>query len=233
MMAEDTGGRVIADSNDLTGAVGQVLDDQKGYYLVGYAPDARSFTLDADRPRYHRLSVKVKRPGLRVRSRRGFYGAATPEQVRFTGEPATLQEALYSPFAAGDIPVQVTCLFAQVPGVGSVIRALVHLDDEAIRFEDTAEGARRAAPELVVLAFDAAGQVVGFLARTHEIRREPPLAQKAPKGIVFTLDLPVKKPGGYQFRLAVKDPPPAAWDRPTSSSWSPTSGRAASRSPAS
>ena len=57
--------------------MGRAVDDQEGYYLIGYNPDDASFKPDKSGPRYHKIQIKVKRPGLRVRSRKGFYGVAS------------------------------------------------------------------------------------------------------------------------------------------------------------
>jgi hypothetical protein len=49
----------------------RVVDDLSSYYLIGYYSNGK---LDG---KFHSISVKVKRPGVRVRARRG-YQAATP-----------------------------------------------------------------------------------------------------------------------------------------------------------
>ena len=71
-LAAETGGLFIKDTNDVSGGLARVLEDQQGYYLLGYVPDGSTFTDTT--PRFHTLTVRVKRPGLRVRSRRGFLG---------------------------------------------------------------------------------------------------------------------------------------------------------------
>ena len=50
----------------------RILANSRGYYLVGYEPPRATFA--GERPRFHKLEVKVKRPGLKVRSRKGFFG---------------------------------------------------------------------------------------------------------------------------------------------------------------
>ncbi len=71
-IAEQTGGLAVADSNDVSGGVARILSGSHSYYLVGYAPERATF--GRDRPRFHRLAVKVKRRGLTVRTRKGFFG---------------------------------------------------------------------------------------------------------------------------------------------------------------
>ena len=70
-LAEATDGLAIVDSNNLAGGLKRVVDDLSSYYLIGYYSTGK---LDG---KFHPISVKVKRPGVRVRARRG-YLAATP-----------------------------------------------------------------------------------------------------------------------------------------------------------
>jgi VWFA-related protein len=71
-LAHATGGLFLRNP-DLSRALGQALDDQNGYYLIGYTPDASSFRTRGT-PAFHKIKVKVLRDGLSVRSRAGFYG---------------------------------------------------------------------------------------------------------------------------------------------------------------
>jgi len=70
-LAEATDGVAIVASNDLAGGLKRVVDDLSSYYLMGYYSSGK---LDG---KFHPISVRVKRPGVRVRARRG-YLAATP-----------------------------------------------------------------------------------------------------------------------------------------------------------
>jgi VWFA-related protein len=70
-LAEATDGLAIVGSNDLEGGLKRVVDDLSSYYLMGYYSSGK---LDG---KFHPISVRVKRPGVRVRARRG-YLAATP-----------------------------------------------------------------------------------------------------------------------------------------------------------
>ena len=78
-LAKQTGGFPVINSNDLAGGIKRVMDDQRGYYLVGYRPDESTFDPKTGRRRFHQFSLKVKRPGLTVRTRKGFYGV--PEET--------------------------------------------------------------------------------------------------------------------------------------------------------
>jgi VWFA-related protein len=85
-IAEQTGGLAVFSTNDLTGGLGRIVKDLSGYYLIGYVPEQATFEQRPGPPRFHEVKVEVKRPGLKVRSRKGFYGV-TDELVAQAAPP--------------------------------------------------------------------------------------------------------------------------------------------------
>jgi tetratricopeptide (TPR) repeat protein len=75
-LAVDTGGFVVRNTNQFDRAVAQIADDAGNYYVLGYLPPS-----PAD-GKFHRIRVKIKRPGVNLRSRRGY--TATPRDRRDT-----------------------------------------------------------------------------------------------------------------------------------------------------
>jgi VWFA-related protein len=73
-VAENTGGMSVRNTNDLFGGLAKVGEESSTYYLLGYQPEK------APDGKWHRLEVKVTRPGVTVRSRRG-YQATAPSDV--------------------------------------------------------------------------------------------------------------------------------------------------------
>ena len=67
-LAADTGGRAFTDTNDFGEAFARVQRDMSAYYLLGY-----SSTNTAKDGRFRRIQVRVKREGLRVEARAGYY----------------------------------------------------------------------------------------------------------------------------------------------------------------
>ena len=86
-LAEATDGLAIVDSNNLAGGLKRVVDDLSSYYLIGYYSNGK---LDG---KFHPISVRVKRPGVRVRARRG-YLAATPATSAMTARGAAAAPAV-------------------------------------------------------------------------------------------------------------------------------------------
>ena len=71
-LAIETDGRAILNRNDLDVGMKQIIKDSSAYYLLGYTTQAK-----AD-GKFHALSVKVKRPGVQVRSRKGYWALTPP-----------------------------------------------------------------------------------------------------------------------------------------------------------
>jgi VWFA-related protein len=74
-LAVNTDGIALVNSNDLKKQVRRVADDLTSYYLMGYY--STNNKLDGG---FRTIKVRAKRPGVDVRSRRG-YRAATAEEV--------------------------------------------------------------------------------------------------------------------------------------------------------
>jgi VWFA-related protein len=75
-LSDETGGLSLVDDNDMARSIDTIVSDLSGYYLIGYTPRSETF----DSGRFHRFEVKVKRPGVKVRTREGFY-PVTDDQV--------------------------------------------------------------------------------------------------------------------------------------------------------
>lgn len=68
VFAVQSGGRVLNASNDLADSIARCLGDAKVFYTLAFDSPA------ADHPdEYHRLQVKIDKPGLTARTRTGYY----------------------------------------------------------------------------------------------------------------------------------------------------------------
>jgi hypothetical protein len=70
-----TDGRAIVNRNDLTAAMKDIVRDSSRYYLLGY-----NSTFTGADGKFHDINVRVKRPGVEVRARKGYW-ALSQEQA--------------------------------------------------------------------------------------------------------------------------------------------------------
>jgi VWFA-related protein len=206
-LATDTGGLLLADTNDLRGAVQRVLEDQRGYYLIGYTPDQVSPRPNQAGAGYHRIKVVTRRPGLRVRSRRGFYPvSALAEKVEPTDPVQRLVEAAQSPFSAPDLALRLTTIFEHDKQRGSFVRSLLHLDARGLTFTERPDGSREAELQLVTLVFGGDGRALESAGRQQRLGIPAEAFEATLRGgLVYSFETPVARPGGYQVRAAVQD----------------------------
>ena len=102
-LAADTGGRAFTDSNDFSGVFAQVKRDISAYYLLGY-----SSTNETRDGRFRRVQVRLKRSGLRVEARNGYYAARDFTHTSGGDREAQLQDQLAAAVSSTDVPVLVS-----------------------------------------------------------------------------------------------------------------------------
>ncbi|HEX7955373.1 MAG TPA: VWA domain-containing protein, partial [Pyrinomonadaceae bacterium] len=188
--------------------VERVLEDQRGYYLIGYRPDEKNFDPERAGGKFHNITLRLKRPGLRVRHRSGFYAAGGAEAAG--PQPATragrLMRALTSPLASGSIEVSLTPLFGNDAQTGSYVRALIHVDARALKFTEEPGGARRASLEVLAVTLGEGGKPLDSADGVETVRVAAADYEKLlSTGLRYTLKVPVRSPGAYQLRVAVLD----------------------------
>jgi VWFA-related protein len=103
-LANNTDGRAIVNRNDLAAGMKQIIRDASGYYLLGYT----SATAPTD-GKYHQIEVRVKRPNVEVRYRKGYFAYTAEEAARAKEPPkagpppaiATALNAIVEPTKTG------------------------------------------------------------------------------------------------------------------------------------
>jgi len=205
-LAEDTGGFLVRNTNDLTNGLGRVLRDNAAWYTLAYEP-----TNAARDGRFRKIEVKLPgRPGLHVRTRSGYFA---PDDRKAGGEKEDKEArrereialALGSLFPLDGLPMRASADFIDLPPAGpqAVVRARV--DVSGVPFEPR-DGRFAADLEIAGAVYDESGTLVGevtgeraALSLTEETYRralvDGLLVQK-------TVALP---PGRYQVRLAARE----------------------------
>jgi VWFA-related protein len=132
MIAKNTGGRAFYNTNDLSGAIRRAVDDARVTYLIGYSPSHGEWN-----GRFREIKVKVKRPGVEVRHRKGYLAFPLPEASK--GRLGSIiAKAVESPLQASGIAVSVRLERAGGPANRDVNLA-IRVDAKAITFEQKAD----------------------------------------------------------------------------------------------
>jgi hypothetical protein len=108
-LAADTGGRAYLDSNDFGRVFTGVQEDTSLYYLLGYHS-----TNPAQDGKYRRITVKVRRPGLKIQFRRGYYAPADFQHSTHENREQQLDEELASESPSTDLPVYLSAAYFRI-----------------------------------------------------------------------------------------------------------------------
>jgi VWFA-related protein len=203
--AERTGGKALLNSGDLNGGIQRALDEQAGYYLLGYVPDAASF--DPAKRKFNKFEIKVKRPGVKVSYRSGFFSTDPGNAVKpVLNAERQINDSLMSPFVKSDIALNMNALYATDPVDGNYLRSFLHIDAKGLTFSDTADGWKTASFDVAAVAFGDNGLPVDHSESKYTIKTKGATYDTMlEKGFVYTLIVPIKKPGVYQYRVALRD----------------------------
>ncbi len=200
-LSKQTGGFVVRDTNDLNIGIQEALYDQQSYYLLGFDPDDETF----DR-KFHKLNVKVKRPGLTVRARAGFFGVAEEELKKPETRGEQLLTGLLDPLGRRELPIRMTPYYFNSTKTGPIIRSLFHIDCSKLTFQEGTKGEKLLKLDLAAFAFDETGAAADVTA--HRINLsfdEEQYRRVLTDGLSYHRDFKLKKPGSYQFRAILRD----------------------------
>jgi hypothetical protein len=206
-VAEQTGGFAVLNTNDLGKGFSRISADVRDYYIIGYTPEEGTFLGKGKKPSFHNVAVKVRRPGLHVRTRKQFLGVSDVDETDAPLSPAhQLIRAAISPFTSTEIALLPTPLPGWSPERGLFVRTLLHVDARALSFVDGAEGRRTASADVLGMVFDGDGTEVAHLTTGFEVALTDAATDEAlERGLVYTLLVPVPRAGGYQLRFAIRD----------------------------
>lgn len=211
-LAQQTGGLFFHDNNDLGAGVRKVSADSSGYYLIGYQPDADTFRSPTRQSIFRKLQVRVKRKGLHVRSRAGFFSIPTqpPDPTRIPIKLRTrqgqIESAFDSPFSSEAIHVRLTGLFVEGADRGNWIQGWLHIEAKDLKFTQQPDGKYHAAAEIVTMVngdvlpkpdYDSDIVNMQFDPRTYEAATR--------NGITCTIHRRLDKPGFYQLKVVLRD----------------------------
>lgn len=154
-LAEETGGFAAINRNDYRETFARIIDDNSSYYVLGY------YSSDSRRDgKFRPVDVRMRRPGLQVRARKGYAPprarpAARPPAASAKTSPE-LREALASPLPVSGLALSVSA--AAFRGARDKASVSVSLEIDGSRFKFAEKGDRVFDEiEVSMVAYDAGG----------------------------------------------------------------------------
>ena len=110
-LAQDTGGFLIRDTNDIGQAFRRIEEDSRFHYLLSYSP--LNTALDG---KFRTIAVKVNRPNIEVFSRKGYRAMRNPGLAPGVGYEAPALALLDHGVLPNAFPIRAGGLVFRPPG---------------------------------------------------------------------------------------------------------------------
>ena len=121
-LAAETGGFIVSNPADLVAGAEQIISETGSYYLLGFEPPPRARTDYNMLDGFRELEVRVNRPGLTIKTKRGYIATEPPKPEKNPAPAATA--ALSGILPKTDLPLTVTVAPFAVPGSAEALVAI-------------------------------------------------------------------------------------------------------------
>jgi hypothetical protein len=200
-MADFTGGRVFKNRNDIDNAIATGIREGSTYYVLGYYAENKNWD-----GKFQELRVRLKRPGLTVRHRKGYF-AFDPQKWE-TRSKAVQADMAWTLEASGMPATQVVFDVRIEPALSGQLVKLpmeFRVDLKTLSAQPLANAGRKYQVEFHAIAVNAKGEVA---ARRDQGLTAPiqsaDLEALERQGLPFRMELELL-PGQYELRLGVRD----------------------------
>ena len=196
--SDQTGGIATVNTNDFAAGFNRIVEDNSTYYVLGYHTDPR---YDG---KFHEIAVRLKKPGLQVRARRGYYALKADPATATGPAPEVLRDLLVSPMQIGGLQLRATSMSMRGSGTQGLVQVVVEVAGDALTFTE-ANDVFADKVELSFVALDPSGGVKVNGKKTLDFAVRAPTKQAiVDHGLRFLTEFEVA-PGRYQMRLAGRD----------------------------
>jgi hypothetical protein len=203
VVATDSGGFVVRNTNDLAAGVQRIANETRAFYLLGYTPSNT-----ARDGRFRKIEVKLKNGrGLTVRARRGYFAPGDlPRGEGRKGVDPAIQAAIDSPWAQDAVPLRLTHYVGEETTLGkAAVLVATDVDTRALDFEVTPEGRNLADFQYMLVVFR---RETGEFFRTDQavnMKLQAKTRERLARvghPVVRQFELPA---GDYQAKMVVRD----------------------------
>jgi VWFA-related protein len=194
--ASETGGFAVYNTNRLANAFDRIVDENSSYYVLAYYPPNPKRD-----GKYHNINVRVTRPGMTVRFRKGYANPTgkPPAPAKSDITPALL-DALQSPIPVSGLGMKV---FA-APFKAAAPNASVLVGVE-LRGRDLTTTAANGRVDVAFTAVDVRGKTRASSRETVTLNLRPETKARVDQSGLRLLSRMEVPAGHYQLRIAALD----------------------------
>ena len=216
-LAEETGGLAAIDTNSFASSFDRIVQANSLYYMLGYDPP--NHPQDG---KFHKIEVRVDRPGLRVQARKGYASprartVTSRERERVEREriartkgadqtSTELRAMLDSPIQQGGVGLDVQAAAFKGPARNASVALAIEVDGSRLQFSPPKDnGVFANVVELSLYGINAQGKALQGLRTALDLTLRSETHDRVKKyGLRANprIELP---PGRYQLRIGVRE----------------------------
>jgi len=192
-----TGGISVVNTNSFKEGLDRIVE-RSSYYLLAYTPT------EAFDNKFHKLDIKVTRPGAHVYARQGYLATADKPRANETREAAIVRAAM-SPLAKRDVDLAARLQYRYLPDSRAQLDINLLVNANQLTFKQDADKNYIATFDIVGFMMNSRGKTDGGFSQTVTAKlSESDYKRALTTGLSYTAhaDLP---PGTYQLRGVVRD----------------------------
>jgi VWFA-related protein len=199
-LAEDTGGFLVRDTNDLGSSFRRIDEDNRYHYLLTYSPKNDNFD-----GKFRTIGVKVRHDGAQVFSRKGYF-AVRSSKVPVLSYEAPAIAALDRPKPPNAFAIGAAAMVFPTPSGKIVVPVVVHVRTDQLSFQvDQAKGTYAAQAAVVARIKDAQGEPVLTLSQQYILTGLTKELDTAKQGEILFYRQANLTPGSYTLEAIVFD----------------------------
>jgi len=157
-VAQDTGGQVCLDDNDLGNCFQRAEEHSSAFYEISYYPDSGNWQGE-----FHHITVKTSKPDLHLAYRDGYFAmsdvAVAAHETQKSRDLELKQVACQDVLTSSSIVIVTKPEPAEKPGQS---RFLVSADVGNLAFEPRPDGSEQLALKIAICTFNKAGKPLQF-----------------------------------------------------------------------
>jgi VWFA-related protein len=202
-LAQDTGGLLFENSNNLRQGFIRIENDLRNYYLVGYTPSNENYD-----GRFRTIDVKVKRPGVTVAARKGYFAVRDAGGASISPWEAPAFGALEQKPVPNAFPVRAGALLFPERERPGLVPVIVDFRTAPLTFGPSEDGKGYVSDFAVLVRFlDQKNQIVRKVSQHYEVKGAIAEIDRAKQGEVLFYREPELAPGVYTMEAIVYDAP--------------------------
>jgi hypothetical protein len=200
-LAEETGGFLVADTNDFTSGFRRIQEEMRFYYLLSYTPTDSRFD-----GRFRTISVKTSRSGVEIYTRRGYLAVPPDTAVPVRTHEAPAIALLDASPAPDDFPTHATALCFPQPRRPGRVPVMVQLRGDVLTYSLNEERKEYTADFTVVARLrNSDGLEVDRLSRRYPLSVPEDNLDTVKQGQILFFQETDLPPGHYTLDAVVHD----------------------------